>query len=71
MPNAGATKNNPTSCAVTSSTNSGSQLPTSSKTTALDIGNVNDGNDTRGNLSIVMISYSWTCLDWWVPFFSK
>ena len=71
MPHASTTKNNFTNCTITSRKNSSSQLRTSNNTTTVDIANINDSKDTRGNISIIMISYARACLDWWVPLFSE
>ena len=71
MQHASATKNNFSNCTITSRKNSGNQLRTSNNTTAVDLGNLNDSKDTRGNRSIIMISYARACLDWWVPLFSE
>ena len=71
MPHASATKNNFTNCTITSRKNGSNQLRTRSNTTAVDIVNISDSKDTRGNLSIVMIPYARACLDWRVPLFSE
>jgi len=71
MPHASTTEDNFTNCTITSRKNSSNQLRTSNNTTAVDIVNINDSKDTRGNISIIMISYSCACVDWRVPLFSE